>query len=454
MPLNLLHLSDIHFQYRVDGTIHDLDHDVRNELAIDLQQVVNQFGNIHGIVVTGDVAFAGKSADYEAAQAWLSSLCRRVGCDAEHVWVVPGNHDVDRARLTPLVQTVQDSIQKADPRDLDDRIRQFTHDDPSGTAVLERPLSAYYKFSSLYGCKPQPGNLAWTYDLPLDMGYTLRLVGLNSALVSNAADDKATRPLVIGQAQLVMPRQTGYVYASLCHHPMSWLKDGQTAHTKLCSRASLQLFGHVHERALQQVDTSLIVQAGAFHPERHTNGPWHPTYNVLTLQPQEAATGHHLSVTAYPRVWSTNHRFSSDPTLREHQYQHFTLMLDKAICVRNPSPGAPPNDGGTSAPAAFPNAADDTQQETKMANPVRQLAYAFLTLPYSTQLRIANTLSLLEDRDAGLDCAALFQRVYDRARNQNSLAAFWDRVREAQHDVAMMPNPYRTVPASRETHHG
>ena len=129
-------------------------------------------------------------------------------------------------------------------------------------------------------------------------------------------------------------------------------------------------------------------------------------------------------------------------------------MLDKAICVRNPSPGAPPNDGGTSAPAAFPNAADDTQQETNMANPVRQLAYAFLTLPYSTQLRIANTLALLEDGDAGLDCAALFERIYDRARNQNSLAAFWDHVREAQHDVAMMPNPYPTLPASKETHHG
>ena len=454
LPLNLLHLSDIHFQYRLDGTIHDLDHDVRNELAIDLQQVVNQSGNIHGIVVTGDVAFAGKSADYDAAQAWLSSLCKRIGCDAEHVWVVPGNHDVDRARVTPLVRTVQDSIQEAAPRDLDTQIRRFIHDDPSGAAVLEGPLSAYYKFSSIYRCKPRPGNLSWTYDLPLGMGYTLRLVGLNSALLSNGDDDKTTRPLVVGQAQLLMPRQSGYVYASLCHHPMSWLKDGQTVHTKLCGRASLQLFGHVHEPALQQVDTSLIVQAGALHPDRHTDGPWRPTYNVLTLQPHESATGHHLSVTAYPRVWSTNHRFSTEPTLGEQEYQRFTLMLDKAICLRNVTHGRSPNDGGTAAAAPFPNAADDTQQESDMANPVRQLAYAFLTLPYSAQLRIANTLSLLEDADAGLDCAALFERIYERASDHNCLAPFWDLVREAQDDVAMMPNPYRTVPASKETHHG
>ena len=198
----------------------------------------------------------------------------------------------------------------------------------------------------------------------------------------------------------------------------------------------------------------LSFKRGALHPERHTDGPWHPTYNVLTLQPQESATDHHLSVTAYPRVWSANQRFSPDPTLGGCQYRRFILTLDKAICLRNVTNGAPPNDGDTSAAAGFPNTAADAEQETNMANPIRQLAYAFLTLPYSAQLRIVNTLSLLEDADAGLDCAALFERIYDRARHQNSLAAFWDHVSEAQHDVAMMPNPYRTVPASKETHHG
>ena len=89
-----------------------------------------------------------------------------------------------------------------------------------------------------------------------------------------------------------------------------------------------------------------------------------------------------------------------------------------------------------------------------MANPVRQLAYAFLTLPYTTQLRIVATLSLLEDPDAGLDCAALFERIYDRARDRNRLAAFWDHVRDAQENVSMMPNPYRTLPAAKETNHG
>ena len=450
MPLNLLHLSDIHFQYRLDGTVHDLDHDVRNELAIDLQQVVKLSGGINAIVVTGDVAFSGKPADYDVAKAWLSSLCKRIGCDADHVWVVPGNHDIDRARLTPLVRTVQNSIQTAAPRNLDRQIRQFIHEDPTGAAVLERPLSAYYKFSSIYGCKPKPGNLSWTYDLPLGMGYTLRLVGLNSALLSNGDDDKTTRPLVVGQAQLGLPRQSGRVYASLCHHPVSWLKDGETVHTKLCSRASLQLFGHVHERALRQLDSSLIVQAGALHPDRATDGPWRPTYNVLTLQLNESAVGHHLSVTAYPRVWSTHHRFSPDPTLDQRQSQRFTLMLDNAIRLSTVTDRLPAQDHATLVAAALPNAATDTQQVTNMADPVRQLAYAFLTLPYSTQLRIANKLFLLEDADAGLDCAGLFEHIYQRARDR--LGALWDHVRAAQDEVAMMANPYRTRPASRETH--
>ena len=440
MPLNLLHLSDIHFKYELDGTIHDLDHDVRNELEIDVRRVIRRAGLINAIVVTGDIAFAGKAEDYEVAQKWLASLCEHIGCEPEQVWVVPGNHDIDRDDVTPIVRTVQDSIQEASLEKIDTLIRQFVHDDPKGADVLASPLSEYYKFAAIYGCKPKDSHLTWQDNLMLNLGYELRLVGLNSALVSNYRDDEKNRPLVIGQAQLDMPRHPGRLYLSLCHHPVSWLKDAEQVSTKLSKRASLQLFGHVHERALQQTDSTLIVQAGALQPDRERDVPWCPTYNLLTLEVIQSAVGHALSLTAYPRVWSNDHCFSPDSSLGENQYQSFTLPIDEASLFGQDAS----EQRGEYGPEVPADATQHTELEYSMTNPVRQLVYAFLTLPYSSQMRIADQLSLLKDEDAGLDSAALFERIYQRAHAWNSLAALWDQVSGAQPELNMTDNPYET----------
>ena len=454
MVLNVLHLSDIHFKYELDGTVHDLDHDVRNELEIDVKRVMRQAGRINVIVVTGDVAFAGKAADYDVAKSWLASLCREIGCETEHVWVVPGNHDINRASVTELVRTVQDSIQEEELDKIDRRIRQFVHEDPTGEEVLERPLEEYYRFSSIYGCRPKRGSLTWDYEIKLGIGYSLKLVGLNSALVSNEKDDKSDRPLVLGQAQLTFPRRQGYIYLSLCHHPVSWLKDGKKVHEKLCNRASLQLFGHEHEQALQQVGNSLIVQAGALQPDREETGSWCPAYNVLTLEVVGEGTDHCLLVTAYPRVWSQDHCFSPSPAHDGRCNQQFVLFLDEEIRLPEGN-GEPTISKKANAAPQVPVEDDDSiNQERTMVNPVRQLAYAFLTLPYSTQMRIANQLALLEDDDVGLDCATLFERVYERARARRCLEVLWDSVSRSQEGVAMIPNPYQTGGDREENHHG
>ena len=454
LVLNILHLSDIHFKYQLEGTIHDLDHDVRNELAIDVKRLTRQTGQVSAIVVTGDVAFAGKAADYDVAKTWLASLCKEIGCEIEHVWVVPGNHDIDRAGITEFVRTAQNSIQETTLDKIDRRIRQFVHEDPIGEDVLKRPLTEYYKFSSIYGCRPEHGSLSWDYELKLDMGYSLKLIGLNSALVSNENDDKTNRPLVLGQAQLNLPRRQGRIYVSLCHHPVSWLKDGDNVHEKLCSRASLQLFGHEHDQALQRVGNSLIVQAGALQPDREEEGSWCPAYNVLTLAAVSVGTDHCLSVTAYPRVWCQDHCFASDPALNGKLSQEFMLPLDEEIRI-------PKGNGGTTitkemetAPRILADTGRSGKRERTMVNPVRQLAYAFLTLPYTTQMRIANQLELLEEEDVGLDCATLFKRVFERAQSQQGLEALWDSVSGAQGEVATMPNPYRPAGDREGNHHG
>ena len=450
MALNILHLSDIHFKCQLDGTIHDLDHDVRNELEIDLVQVLKDSGPIDAIVVTGDVAFGGKSEDYEVARKWLASLCEKTGCQTEQVWVVPGNHDIDWDRVTEVVRTLQDSIQNSQLDDIDRCIREFVHDDQNGAEVLASPLSEYYKFSALYGCKPKDGHLTWQDELALNAGYNLRLIGLNSAFISNNMDHRINRPLVVGQAQLYMPRKLGRVYVSLCHHPVSWLKDGKLVSDKLMKRASLQLFGHVHEQALRQTDNSLVVQAGALQPDRDEDGFWCPAYNVLTMEITDCDEGHALSVTVYPRAWCTDHCFGPDPAVGEEHCQRYVLLIDQAVSLQQvPCEVRGVTDSETDIDSEGP-----IEGNANMVSPIRQLVYAFLTLPYSSQVRIANRLSLLTDEDAGVDCATLFERLYQRAATQNALAALWDQVSEAQQEVSMMDNPYISPNAQEETDRG
>ena len=402
------------------------------------------------IVVTGDIAFGGKSEDYEVARKWLASLCEKIGCQTEQVWVVPGNHDIDWDRVTAVVRTLQDSIQNSHLEDVDRCIREFVHDDPNGADLLASPLSEYYIFSAMYGCKPKDGHLTWQDELVLNAGYKLRLVGLNSSFISNNEDHQSNRRLVVGQAQLSMPRKLGQLYLSLCHHPASWLKDGKIVSEKLAKRASLQLFGHVHEQALQQTDNSLIVQAGALQPDREEDGFWCPAYNVLALEVIEFDERHALAVTAYPRAWSSDHCFGSDPSVGVELYQRYVLLIDQAISIDE----VPPEVKGVAGREATVEAEETIERNANMVSPIRQLVYAFLTLPYSSQIRIADRLSLLTDQDAGVDCATLFERVYQRAEAQNALAALWDQVSEAQQEVRMMANPYITSSAQRETNRG
>ncbi len=103
--LVLVHLSDIHFRDPRRGTTGILDADLRRELQSDALRVVAVAGRAEGILVGGDIAHSGRKEEYEIAREWLNSFCGRLGCETDDVWVVPGNHDVDRSVLEGSTQS-------------------------------------------------------------------------------------------------------------------------------------------------------------------------------------------------------------------------------------------------------------------------------------------------------------------------------------------------------------
>jgi len=107
-----VHVSDIHFGQECEGNIH-IHNDVRYELLRDSAYFRGKHGGATGILVTGDIAFSGKPAQYKTAGEWLDNLSEITGCEKTSVFVVPGNHDIDLEKLGVTGKILHNSIRES-----------------------------------------------------------------------------------------------------------------------------------------------------------------------------------------------------------------------------------------------------------------------------------------------------------------------------------------------------
>ena len=100
--LTWLHLSDWHQR----GPDYDRQV-VRDALLTDLQQrdeIDGTLGQIDFVVFSGDVAWQGKPEEYQAARDVLfEPVLKAVGLGAKDLFIVPGNHDLDRAYVQKML---------------------------------------------------------------------------------------------------------------------------------------------------------------------------------------------------------------------------------------------------------------------------------------------------------------------------------------------------------------
>lgn len=92
MKALILHLSDIHFEKRGDVAKENING------IIQAIKTVEGFSSVI-IVVSGDVAYAGKVGQYNIAYHFFSQLKNRIKQEFDigdiHFCIAPGNHDVD-----------------------------------------------------------------------------------------------------------------------------------------------------------------------------------------------------------------------------------------------------------------------------------------------------------------------------------------------------------------------
>lgn len=112
----LLHISDIHFR-APDCLDPDLDPDrpYSTRLVQDVRARVAEMEPVGAILIGGDIAFKGAPEEYLTAMVWIRELAAVAGCPPERIFVIPGNHDVDRAVILrrPAVRNAQAAVARA-----------------------------------------------------------------------------------------------------------------------------------------------------------------------------------------------------------------------------------------------------------------------------------------------------------------------------------------------------
>ncbi|MEI9966914.1 MAG: metallophosphoesterase [Candidatus Moraniibacteriota bacterium] len=51
------------------------------------------------MLVTGDLAYHGETKEFERAEKWFDEVRAKIQLPAESVYVIPGNHDVNRKNV-------------------------------------------------------------------------------------------------------------------------------------------------------------------------------------------------------------------------------------------------------------------------------------------------------------------------------------------------------------------
>lgn len=340
-----VHLSDLHFgsgsaEHHWDRAL------VLQALAADVKKSIANAGvRPDALFVTGDIAFSGATRnprEYDDAKSWLRGLAVSIGLGKEHVFVVPGNHDVQWSvdARDRSVKRLMNALRSGE-EPLDNVLA-----DPQDAASLESRQANFRAFARDFGpacLTGGDGGLFWSHHLAAGR-LGIRVAGLNTALLAGDEQDKGK--LRLGKAQLARALKDGAneptVVLVLTHHPFvgGWLADEKDAASWVRNHAHVHLCGHVHEADTAQVISGggksfVTVTAGASYGDSAKGVPASHGYSLAALVRGEDGE---LNISVWPRRWSEK---NADFRLDVENVEEGALCTVRAIPRIRVGPPAP-----------------------------------------------------------------------------------------------------------------
>lgn len=359
--IRILQISDIHWTKRKNW---DADFPgMKARFLVDLKDYHKAKGSIDYVFVCGDVAFKGAKDEYDEAKEYIEKICKIVGCKDEQVFVVPGNHDLNRKAAGANIREMMNAALSCEGRNkdfFDESILKTTNLKESAYRAFEH----YYEFSTRYLCQEavmgkclqSNGEEAITDDDKLyyherlakkEGTFNISVRGVNTALNCDEWDyndekNEGHRQFLPRRAYVMDEVKKQEIRIILGHHPLEFLTNKEEIEQYLNNHYHIQFFGHVHEQKVHEKNrlegNFVRVYSGAFDPPKDKKAPerYKPIYNLVEIEQKDEG---HIQVRGESQIWETNRFVKYDEGCFEKVIeieQDKNKWEESAMTVNNP----------------------------------------------------------------------------------------------------------------------
>ncbi|EKF9437276.1 metallophosphoesterase, partial [Vibrio cholerae] len=270
----ILHLSDLHLKF--DNEADSYCKKLLDQLTTD---IFTQDGiTIDTVFITGDICFSGMSEQFSLAKDnFIDPLLKMLNLSYENIYIVPGNHDVERSKISISERSLRRNIDSNTLNDLCIAIENGTEQWPR--------LNSYRSF-----CKNiinYQSNIL--IDSPLmtvrQSGDKLVIHCLNSAWLAGDDHDYGNlrfENILKNSLNKYGKNKNNIV---LMHHPIDWFHESERNSIARYFEKNVDavFYGHMHQ--FEQVttinldqDITLKLQAGTLDPRSNNAG-----YSIIKL---------------------------------------------------------------------------------------------------------------------------------------------------------------------------
>lgn len=250
----IIHISDIHMALNSLNSIREL----RTALLKDIKDCTTDT-LIDLIVCSGDLVYSGTDENYELAlYEFIEPLLTELKISAESFIYVPGNHEVDIAKVD------QDFHIQFTNRVLTSGIKEA---DLKNRNVTER-LSGFYTFSDFFN-KMESDKLVYTKVAKIN-GINYGISFVNTAWNSAGDSKNEVKKVIIPRDKLVSSInqiENCDKKILVMHHPIDWFDDENASEIELLlGKYDLVLTGHKHHEnscAVSNINGKTIINAAS-----------------------------------------------------------------------------------------------------------------------------------------------------------------------------------------------
>ncbi len=278
MKLRCLHLSDLQMNFsQKEG-----DNIAARSMLDTIKDLIAQEKLIDFIIITGDLVHGGKQEEYPASESFCRKLLEVTGLKARRLFIVPGNHDINRQDIS-----IMDIKRLYSFKNQDDITKILT--DSFYLPKLLRKFSAFNAFAERVMARRLFDETTYYFVEAVELEkegqqFKINLVGLNSALFAGyTGDDQQKLALGLYQVERAMAALDEQALFSIAffHHPFFCFHPAdEDSKESLLRRMDMVLTGHTH-KPIDAISTGLKGKAAVIGAV--LDDPSHGTPNSFNL---------------------------------------------------------------------------------------------------------------------------------------------------------------------------